>query len=122
MLIVGGGSVQDAVGFATATAHRGLRTVRMPTTVLAQNDSGIGVKNGVNAFGAKNFVGTFAPPFAVINDTAGAVTVVLDTRMLEVSPLNFHPLRNDRTTTIATADFLRFLDTVAHRPMILPFA
>ena len=40
------------------------------TTVLAQNDSGVGVKNGVNAFGVKNFLGTFAPPFAVLNDFA----------------------------------------------------
>jgi 3-dehydroquinate synthase len=55
-------------GFAAATAHRGVRVVRLPTTVLSQNDSGVGVKNGVNAFGLKNFVGTFAPPFAVIND------------------------------------------------------
>src|SRR6185312_16684743 len=39
-----------------------------PTTVLAQNDAGIGVKNGINAFGAKNMLGTFAAPFAVIND------------------------------------------------------
>jgi 3-dehydroquinate synthase len=40
----------------------------MPTTTLSQGDSGIGVKNGINAFGKKNFLGTFAPPFAVIND------------------------------------------------------
>ena len=68
VLVVGGGGVQDAVGFAAATAHRGIRTVRMPTTVLGQNDSGVGVKNGVNAFGNKNFVGTFVPPYAVVND------------------------------------------------------
>ena len=68
ILAVGGGAVLDAVGYAAATAHRGVRLIRMPTTVLAQNDAGIGVKNGVNAFGRKNFVGTFAPPFAVIND------------------------------------------------------
>jgi 3-dehydroquinate synthase len=68
VLVVGGGGVQDAVGFAAATAHRGIRTVRMPTTVLGQNDSGVGVKNGINAFGNKNFVGTFVPPYAVIND------------------------------------------------------
>lgn len=67
-LVIGGGAVQDAVGLAAAVAHRGVRVVRMPTTVLAQNDSGVGVKNGVNAFGAKNFVGTFSPPFAVVND------------------------------------------------------
>jgi 3-dehydroquinate synthase len=69
VLIVGGGGVLDAVGYAAATAHRGLRTVRMPTTVLGQNDSGVGVKNGINAFGAKNFLGTFVPPFAVVSDT-----------------------------------------------------
>lgn len=68
VLVLGGGSVQDAAGFAAATAHRGIRTVRMPTTVLSQNDSGVGVKNGVNAFGAKNFLGTFVPPFAVVSD------------------------------------------------------
>ena len=42
--------------------------IRVPTTVLAQNDSGVGVKNGVNTFGKKNFLGTFAPPYAVLND------------------------------------------------------
>lgn len=68
ILAVGGGAVLDAVGYAAAVAHRGLRLIRMPTTVLGQNDAGVGVKNGINAFGRKNFVGTFAPPFAVIND------------------------------------------------------
>ncbi len=67
-VVVGGGAVQDMAGFAAATAHRGMRVVRLPTTVLSQNDSGVGVKNGINAFGMKNFVGSFAPPFAVIND------------------------------------------------------
>jgi len=65
---VGGGALLDAVGLVAATSHRGLRHVRVPTTVLAQNDSGVGVKNGVNLFGQKNWVGTFAPPFAVLND------------------------------------------------------
>ena len=65
---IGGGALLDVVGFASATAHRGVRHVRMPTTVLAQDDAGVGVKNGINAFGKKNFIGTFAPPFAVIND------------------------------------------------------
>lgn len=65
---VGGGALLDMVGLAAATAHRGVRHVRIPTTTLAQCDSGVGVKNGINAFGKKNFIGTFAPPFAVIND------------------------------------------------------
>ena len=67
---IGGGAVLDAAGYAAATAHRGIRLLRFPTTVLAQNDAGLGVKNGINAFGKKNFLGTFAPPYAVINDFA----------------------------------------------------
>ncbi|MBD2502098.1 3-dehydroquinate synthase [Anabaena azotica] len=70
VLAIGGGSVLDMAGYAAATAHRGLRLIRVPTTVLAQNDSGVGVKNGINAFGKKNFIGTFAPPYAVLNDFA----------------------------------------------------
>lgn len=65
---VGGGAVIDAVGYAAATAHRGVRLIRVPTTVLAQNDAAVGVKNGINAFGKKNFLGTFVPPHAVLND------------------------------------------------------
>lgn len=65
---IGGGAVLDLVGFAAAIAHRGIRHIRIPTTVLAQNDSGVGVKNGVNNFNKKNFTGTFAPPYAVLND------------------------------------------------------
>lgn len=68
VVAVGGGAVLDAVGYAAATAHRGVRLIRVPTTVLAQCDAAVGVKNGINAFGKKNFLGTFAPPCAVIND------------------------------------------------------
>lgn len=68
VIAVGGGAVLDMVGLVAATSHRGVRHIRIPTTVLSQNDSGVGVKNGVNLNGVKNFVGTFAPPFAVIND------------------------------------------------------
>ena len=68
VLAIGGGAVLDMVGYAAATAHRGIRLIRIPTTVLSQNDSAVGVKNSINAFGKKNFLGTFAPPYAVIND------------------------------------------------------
>lgn len=68
VVVVGGGAVIDAVGYAAATAHRGVRLVRVPTTVLGQNDSGIGVKGAINRKGAKNQIGTFAPPWAVVND------------------------------------------------------
>jgi 3-dehydroquinate synthase len=68
LLALGGGALLDVAGFAAAIAHRGVRLIRMPTTVLAQADSGVGVKNGINAFDTKNYLGTFTPPVAVIND------------------------------------------------------
>jgi len=68
VVAIGGGAFLDTVGFAAATAHRGVRLVRFPTTTLAQDDSGVGVKCAINAFGKKNWIGAFAVPFAVIND------------------------------------------------------
>jgi 3-dehydroquinate synthase len=68
VVAIGGGAVLDAVGYAAATAHRGVRLIRVPTTVLSQDDSAVGVKNGINAFGKKNFIGSFSPPHAVLND------------------------------------------------------
>lgn len=68
ILAVGGGAVLDMAGFAAATAHRGVRLVRVPTTVLSQNDSAVGLKNSINAFNKKNFLGTFVPPYSVLND------------------------------------------------------
>jgi 3-dehydroquinate synthase len=68
VLAIGGGSVLDAVGFAASLVHRGLRLIRIPTTVEAQDDVGVGVKTGLDAYGTKNLLGTFAPPFAVLND------------------------------------------------------
>tara|TARA_B100000809_G_scaffold253087_2_gene288664 strand:+ start:421 stop:1602 length:1182 start_codon:yes stop_codon:yes gene_type:complete len=69
IVAIGGGAVLDAVGFATSIAHRGLRLVRIPTTTLSQADSGIGVKNSMNLFHKKNWMGSFAVPWAVINDS-----------------------------------------------------
>lgn len=66
--VIGGGAFLDVIGFAASTGHRGVRLVRFPTTTLSQDDSGVGVKNGINAFGKKNFIGTFAVPYAVVND------------------------------------------------------
>lgn len=75
LIAIGGGALLDLAGYAAAVAHRGIRHIRVPTTVLSQNDSGVGVKNGVNAFHKKNFLGTFAPPFAVINDSNFLLTL-----------------------------------------------
>jgi 3-dehydroquinate synthase len=77
LLVIGGGAVLDAAGYAGSITHRGVRIVRMPSTVLAQNDAGVGVKTSVNAFGSKNFLGTFAPPYAVVNDAELLTTLPL---------------------------------------------
>lgn len=60
-------------------------------------------------------------PFALANDTAGRVEVVLDRGMLEHDPLNYHPLENDRTTAISPADLLRFIAATGHRPRLVDF-
>jgi 3-dehydroquinate synthase len=70
IVAVGGGAVLDLVGFAAATAHRGIPLVRLPTTSLSQGDGGVGVKNGINFFGKKNWLGSFGVPHAIINDLA----------------------------------------------------
>jgi len=108
LVAIGGGAVLDMVGFAAAIAHRGVRLIRLPTTVLSQGDSGIAVKNGINLFGKKNFIGTFVPPFGVINDS----------RFLETLD------RRDRIAGLAEAvkvalirdpEFFEYLETNAPR-------
>ncbi len=69
VIVIGGGAIIDMAGYAAAIGHRGVKLIRVPTTVLSQNDSAVGVKNSINFFGKKNFIGTFAPPYAIINDT-----------------------------------------------------
>lgn len=68
IVALGGGAMLDMIGYATSTAHRGINLIRIPTTILSQNDSGIGVKNAINFFDKKNFLGCFTTPYAVIND------------------------------------------------------
>jgi Ala-tRNA(Pro) deacylase len=60
-------------------------------------------------------------PFALINDQQHRVAVVLDKEMLAHDPLNYHPLENDRTTAIAPADLLRFIEACGHTPRVLDF-
>ena len=83
--VMGGGAVLDMASFAAAIAHRGIRVLRLPTTVLAQADSGIAVKNSVNLFGKKNFIGTFVPPFGVVNDTEALRTLSYRDKIAGVS-------------------------------------
>jgi 3-dehydroquinate synthase len=66
VVAMGGGAVLDAVGLGAAMAHRGVPVLRLPTTTLAQDDSAMGVKCGVNAAGQKNALGAFGAPHGVI--------------------------------------------------------
>lgn len=75
VIAIGGGALIDMAGYAAAIAHRGVKLIRIPTTVLSQNDAAVGVKNSVNIFNKKNFLGTFAPPFAIINDSEFLTTL-----------------------------------------------
>ena len=68
VLAIGGGATLDSVGYAAALAHRGIRIIRVPATTLSQADSGVGVKNAINHFGKKNWLGSFSVPWGVIND------------------------------------------------------
>jgi len=75
VIAIGGGAVMDMTGYAASIAHRGVKLIRIPTTVLSQNDAAIGVKNGINAYNKKNFIGTFAPPYAILNDSKFLTTL-----------------------------------------------
>ena len=75
VLACGGGAFLDAVGLVAALSHRGVRLIRLPTTTMGQADSGVGVKNAINFFGKKNWLGSFAVPWAVVNDAALLATL-----------------------------------------------
>ena len=72
LIALGGGVVGDMTGFAAATFLRGIPFVQIPTTLLAQVDSSVGGKTGVNLPGGKNMVGSFYQPIAVIIDPLGS--------------------------------------------------
>jgi 3-dehydroquinate synthase len=75
VVALGGGVVGDTAGFAAAVYHRGVDVVQVPTTLLAQVDSAVGGKTGVNLPEGKNLVGAFHLPIAVVADTATLATL-----------------------------------------------
>lgn len=106
VVAVGGGAVLDAVGFCASLVHRGLRMIRVPTTVLAQNDAGVGVKTGIDTDGGKNTAGTFAPPFAVLNDFDFLATLS-DTDWIGGSAEAF------KVAILKDLPFFEYLETIA---------
>jgi 3-dehydroquinate synthase len=75
VLALGGGVVGDIAGFSASCYQRGVRYVQIPTTLLAQVDSSVGGKTGVNHSGGKNLIGAFYQPLAVIADTDSLATL-----------------------------------------------
>lgn len=108
VLAIGGGSALDIIGLAASLVHRGVRVIRMPTTVLSQGDSGVGVKTGIDAYGVKNFAGTFAPP----------ETVIIDYDFLRTLPWAYWiggVAEAFKVAIIRDAEFFRFLCDAAPR-------
>jgi 3-dehydroquinate synthase len=75
VLALGGGVVGDIAGFAAACSQRGVGYAQLPTTLLAQVDSSVGGKTGVNHSGGKNLIGAFYQPICVITDTDTLATL-----------------------------------------------
>jgi 3-dehydroquinate synthase len=75
VLALGGGVIGDIAGFAAACYQRGIGYVQIPTTLLAQVDSAVGGKTGVNHSGGKNLIGAFHQPLAVVTDTDTLATL-----------------------------------------------
>lgn len=122
VMAVGGGAVLDAVGLGAAMAHRGVRHIRVATTVLAQDDAAMGVKNGVNRFGKKNFVGSFSPPDAVLCDLAHTQTLPPRWQRAGLSEaVKIFALRDPKwfATMEATASALRESEPSAMEPVII---
>ncbi|MBU2515687.1 3-dehydroquinate synthase [bacterium] len=108
LIAIGGGAVLDAVGFAASIVHRGIRHIRIPSTVLSQNDSGMGVKNGINHLGHKNFLGAFCPPEGVI----------VDYHLLNTLPDRYYRAGISEAFKVAIikdSDFLVWLTENAHK-------
>lgn len=78
LILIGGGALLDLGGFAAATYMRGIRTVNVPTTLLAMVDASVGGKTGIDYHGVKNLVGAFHAPLEVFIDTSFLSTLPIE--------------------------------------------
>jgi 3-dehydroquinate synthase len=108
VLALGGGVVGDIAGFAAASYQRGIAIVQLPTTLLAQVDSAVGGKTGVNHPGGKNLIGAFHQPSAVITDTDTLST--LPDRQLRAGFAEIV-----KSALVADAEFFSWLEANAAR-------
>ena len=99
VVALGGGVIGDLAGFAAAAVRRGLDFVQVPTTLLAQVDSSVGGKTGINSQQGKNLIGAFHQPILVLADTA----------LLDTLPQRAIPRRLCRSRQIRPARRRRFL-------------
>jgi 3-dehydroquinate synthase len=104
VLALGGGVIGDIAGFAAASYQRGIAIVQLPTTLLAQVDSSVGGKTGVNHPGGKNLIGAFHQPAAVITDTDTLST--LPDRQLRAGLTEIV-----KAALVADAEFFSWLET-----------
>jgi 3-dehydroquinate synthase len=112
VLALGGGVIGDVAGFAAACYQRGVDFVQVPTTLLAQVDSSVGGKTGVNHPGGKNLVGAFHQPRAVISDTSTL-------RTLPVRELRAGLAEVIKYGLVADAEFLDWLESNLERLLAL---
>jgi 3-dehydroquinate synthase len=104
VLALGGGVIGDIAGFAAASYQRGIAIVQLPTTLLAQVDSSVGGKTGVNHPGGKNLIGAFHQPHAVLADTDTLST--LPERQLRAGLTEVI-----KAALVADAEFFAWLET-----------
>ncbi|MDX2112849.1 MAG: 3-dehydroquinate synthase [Alphaproteobacteria bacterium] len=104
LVALGGGVVGDLTGFAAATLLRGVRFIQIPTTLLAQVDSSVGGKTGINSAHGKNLIGAFHQPSLVMADIATLTTLPVREKLAGYAEIVKYGLIQD-------ADFFSWLET-----------
>lgn len=120
LLNVGGGMITDMGGFAAATFKRGIKSVNIPTTLMASVDAAVGGKTGINFNGLKNEIGSFYPPLCVLIDSSFLRTLDFDNLLSGYAEMIKHGLISNRETytellsfDLDKIDYIRLNEMVA---------